>query len=469
LHIEPATVIASREVARQSRAVHNALWIATATASPRNDELKREIMKLGRLNHIGVATPSIADSIAFYRDVMGATKIHAPFDLEEQGVKVCFVDTPGADGAMNGTQIELIEPLGENSTLAGFIAKRRARNSRRSASASSAPRASARTAPLSFSSIPRTWAACLPRSWKRRRTAPTGRISSRHPGAGRGPDSATAGLGPGLRRDDEREKKTMSYETIRVDREGPLLTITLNRPERLNAMPPAMADELGQAFYDLGDARAVLITGEGKGFCSGADLSARGSGSALGGKGGSHEALINHYNPAVSQLIRAQVPVICAVNGPAAGVGCSLALAADFTIAAKSAYFLQAFVNIGLVPDGGSTWLLARAIGRARATRMMMLGEKISGTQAEEWGLIYKCVDDADLITEARALAEKLANGPTVAYATMKRNIATALDQNLQMVLLAEAEGQRIAGATKDAMEGGMAFLQKRKAEFKGE
>ncbi|ANK13369.1 enoyl-CoA hydratase-related protein [Erythrobacter neustonensis] len=260
----------------------------------------------------------------------------------------------------------------------------------------------------------------------------------------------------------------MSYETIRVTREGPLLTITLNRPERLNAMPPQMADELGQAFYDLGDARAVLITGEGKGFCSGADLSARGEGSALGSKGGSHEALINHYNPAISQLLRANVPVICAVNGPAAGVGCSLALAADFTIAAKSAYFLQAFVNIGLVPDGGSTWLLTRAIGRARATRMMMLGEKISGSQAEEWGLVYKCVEDADLMTEARALAERLANGPTVAYATMKRNIAVALDQNLQMVLLAEAEGQRVAGASADAMEGGMAFLQKRKAEFKG-
>ena len=261
----------------------------------------------------------------------------------------------------------------------------------------------------------------------------------------------------------------MSYETIRVTRDGPLLTITLNRPERLNAMPPKMADELGQAFYDLGDARAVLITGEGKGFCSGADLSARGEGSALGSKGGSHEALINHYNPAISQILRANVPVICAVNGPAAGVGCSLALAADFTIAAKSAYFLQAFVNIGLVPDGGSTWLLTRAIGRARATRMMMLGEKISGEQAEEWGLVYRCVEDADLMAEARALAEKLANGPTVAYATMKRNIATALDQNLQMVLLAEAEGQRVAGASADAMEGGMAFLQKRKAEFKGQ
>jgi 2-(1,2-epoxy-1,2-dihydrophenyl)acetyl-CoA isomerase len=260
----------------------------------------------------------------------------------------------------------------------------------------------------------------------------------------------------------------MSYETIRVEREGPLTIITLNRPERLNAMPPQMADELGQAFYDLGDARAVLITGEGKGFCSGADLAARGSGSALGGKGGSHEALNNHYNPAVSQLIRANVPVICAVNGPAAGVGCSLALAADFTIAAKSAYFLQAFVNIGLVPDGGSTWLLARAIGRARATRMMMLGEKIGAEQAEEWGLIYKCVEDADLMDEARALGDRLANGPTIAYAQMKRNIASALDGSLQQVLMLEAEAQRIAGATDDAKEGGKAFLEKRKAEFKG-
>jgi 2-(1,2-epoxy-1,2-dihydrophenyl)acetyl-CoA isomerase len=261
----------------------------------------------------------------------------------------------------------------------------------------------------------------------------------------------------------------MSYEHIRVEAEGPLTIITLNKPERLNAMSPQMANEIGQVFYDLGEARAVLITGEGKGFCSGADLSARGEGSALGSKGGSHEALTRHYNPAITQILRAEVPVICAVNGPAAGVGCSLALAADFTIAGKSAYFLQAFVNIGLVPDGGSTWLLARAIGRARATRMMMLGEKISGEQAEEWGLVYKCVEDDALMDEAKALAAKLANGPTLAYAHIKRNIATAIDQNLQMVLLAEAEAQRIAGGSEDAREGGMAFLQKRKPEFKGQ
>ncbi|MEX0342034.1 MAG: enoyl-CoA hydratase-related protein [Erythrobacter sp.] len=261
----------------------------------------------------------------------------------------------------------------------------------------------------------------------------------------------------------------MSYETIIVEKDGPLTTITLNRPDRLNAMPPQMADEIGAAFYDLGDSRAVLITGAGKGFCSGADLSARGEGSALDNKGGSHRALQNHYNPAINQVLRAPVPVVCAINGPAAGVGCSLALAGDFVLAGKSAYFLQAFVNIGLVPDGGSTWLLSRAIGRARATRMMMLGEKIGAEQAEDWGLIYKAVDDDALMDEARALATSLANGPTVAYATMKKNIATAMDGNITEVFLAEAEGQRHAGTTRDAMEGGMAFLQKRKPVFKGE
>jgi len=261
----------------------------------------------------------------------------------------------------------------------------------------------------------------------------------------------------------------VSYETIIVEKTGPLTTITLNRPDRLNAMPPQMADEIGAAFYDLGDSRAVLITGAGKGFCSGADLAARGECSALQNKGGSHRALQNHYNPAVNMVLRAPVPVICAVNGPAAGVGCSLALAGDFVLAGRSAYFLQAFVNIGLVPDGGSTWLLSRAIGRARATRMMMLGEKIGAEQAEDWGLIYKACDDDALMDEAKALAEKLANGPTLAYATMKKNIATAMDGTLTEVFLAEAEGQRLAGASKDAMEGGMAFLQKRKPAFKGE
>ena len=260
----------------------------------------------------------------------------------------------------------------------------------------------------------------------------------------------------------------MSFELITTAREGDVLTITLNRPDRLNACPPDMADEIFAAIRDLDGARAVLITGAGRAFCSGADLAARGERS-LGGGEGAFTALGRHYNPMVMALASLPVPVVAAVNGPAAGIGCSIALATDFVIAGSSAYFLQAFVNIGLVPDGGSTWLLARSIGRARATRMMMLGEKIGASQAEDWGLIYKAVDDEALIGEARALAEKLANGPTLAYATMKKNIATAMDGTITEVLLAEAEGQRLAGASKDAMEGGMAFLQKRKPDFKGE
>ena len=163
----------------------------------------------------------------------------------------------------------------------------------------------------------------------------------------------------------------MSYETILTERVGNVLKITLNRPERLNAASIPLAEELGAVFYDLGDARAVLITGAGKGFCSGADLAVRGEQSAIQQKGGSHRALQHYYNPLITQILRCPVPVITAVNGAAAGVGCSIALAGDFVLAAKSAYFLQAFVNIGLVPDGGSTWLLARAIGRARLIQLV--------------------------------------------------------------------------------------------------
>ena len=260
----------------------------------------------------------------------------------------------------------------------------------------------------------------------------------------------------------------MAYETILTERSGGVLTITLNRPDRRNAASIPLAEELGAAFYDLGDARAVLLTGAGKGFCSGADLAARGDASAVHQNGGSHRALQNYYNPLISQIMRCRVPVVTSVNVPAAGVGCSIALAGDFVLAAKSAYFLQAFVNIGLVPDGGSTWLLARSIGRARATRMMMLGEKIGAEQAEEWGLIYKAVENETLMDEAMVLAARLAEGPTVSYSTMKANILTALDGTLPQVLLAEAEGQRIAGASADAMEGGLSFMQKRKPAFKG-
>ena len=259
----------------------------------------------------------------------------------------------------------------------------------------------------------------------------------------------------------------MTYETITFNIADNIGAITLNRPERLNAMPPQMADEISDALDNLDGARALLITGEGRAFCSGADLQARGGAAAIGASG-PYGALTRAYNPTMLKLSKLNVPIITAVNGPAAGVGCSLALCSDFAIAAKSAYFLQAFVNIGLVPDGGASWMLPRLIGKARATQMMLLGEKISGDQAAEWGLIYKCVADADLMTEARALAARLANGPSLALGIMRQNIATALEMDYASALLREAEGQRIAGASADAMEGGLSFLQKRKPEFQG-
>ncbi|WEK43796.1 MAG: enoyl-CoA hydratase-related protein [Candidatus Sphingomonas colombiensis] len=258
------------------------------------------------------------------------------------------------------------------------------------------------------------------------------------------------------------------YETILTEKKGDVLVITLNRPDRLNAASLQMAEDLTTALYNLQGARAVLITGAGRAFCSGADLQARGGASAVSGGDASHRALMNYYNPALSQIMRLSVPVVTAVNGAAAGVGCSIGLAGDFVFAGKSAYFLQAFVNIGLVPDGGSSWLLAKTIGKARATQMMMLGERIGAEQAESWGLIYKAVDDAALQEEALALATRLAAGPTVALSTMRRNILTALDGSFEEVLRAEAEGQRTAGGSEDAREGGMAFLEKRKPVFKG-
>ncbi len=259
----------------------------------------------------------------------------------------------------------------------------------------------------------------------------------------------------------------MTYETITLDIADSIATITMNRPERLNAMGPQMADEISGALDNLGDARALIITGAGRAFCSGADLQARGGATASGG-GGPYGALTRSYNPTMMKLAKLSIPTITAVNGPAAGIGCSMGLCSDFAIAGKSAYFLQAFVNIGLVPDGGASWMLPRLIGKARATQMMMLGEKISGDQAADWGLIYKCVEDADLMAEARTLAARLANGPTLALGIMRQNIQTALEMDYGTALLREAEGQKIAGASADAMEGGLSFIQKRKAVFTG-
>ena len=261
-----------------------------------------------------------------------------------------------------------------------------------------------------------------------------------------------------------------SFDTIKLEIADNVATITLNRPETLNSMPPAMADEIRTAldYLPLHGARALLITGEGRGFCSGADLAGDRSSAAVSGGANSRKSLRNHYNPMLLALANLDIPVVVAVNGPAAGVGCSFALSGDFTIAGKSAYFLQAFVNIGLVPDGGSSWLLPRLIGLPRAAQMMMLGEKIPAEQAADWGMIYKCVEDAELMAEARALVARLANGPTVSLGTMRQVLRAGLSQSYAETLDAEAQGQFIAGSSEDAMEGILAFQQKRKTEFKG-
>lgn len=257
------------------------------------------------------------------------------------------------------------------------------------------------------------------------------------------------------------------YETITVEGDGPVTTITLNRPDRLNACPPAMADDIFAAIRDLKGTRCLLITGAGRAFCSGADLAAS-SGAAITGGRRSFTALNQQYNPMIQALAELALPVVCAVNGAAAGIGCSIALTADFVMAAKSAYFLQAFVNIGLVPDGGASWLLPRLVGLPQANRMMMLGERIAGEEAERIGLIYKCVEDDALMREACALAERLANGPTRALGEMKRTIRRGLQVDFATTLQMEANGQRIAGDSADAHEGIAAFLQKRVAEFRG-
>lgn len=259
----------------------------------------------------------------------------------------------------------------------------------------------------------------------------------------------------------------MTYETIRTARDGDVLTITLNRPERLNAAPPQMFDEIGVVLDNLGEARALLIMGEGRAFCSGADLSVRGERSVSGGAG-AFEALTNSYNPVMLKLSRLPVPIVSAVNGPAAGIGCSLALAADFVIMGTHAYLLQAFVNIGLVPDGGASWMLARLVGKARATEMMLLGERIHGPKAVEWGLAYKCVDESELLTQAKGLATRLAAGPTMALGLMRQGLAEALDGDYARALHREAENQRKAGDSADALEGGASFLMKRKPVFRG-
>ena len=261
----------------------------------------------------------------------------------------------------------------------------------------------------------------------------------------------------------------MDYTKIKVSSDGDVAIITFADPATMNAAGLDAAEELTHAFKavstDEGAKRAIVLTGEGRGFCSGADLSARGRATQKPATAG--EKLTTHYNPLIRLIVDLPIPLVTAVNGAAAGVGCSFALLGDIIVAGESAYFLQAFRRIGRVPDGGSTYLLPRMVGRARAMEMALLGERISAAKALEWGLINRCVPDAELMPTALGFAHELAKGPA-SLGLIRRAIWASLDAGIDTQLAYEAEAQDKAGVTEDFAEGVSAFREKRPAAFKG-
>ncbi|MCQ4348836.1 2-(1,2-epoxy-1,2-dihydrophenyl)acetyl-CoA isomerase PaaG [Pseudomonas stutzeri] len=262
----------------------------------------------------------------------------------------------------------------------------------------------------------------------------------------------------------------MSFEHILFTIEQGVATLTLNRPAQLNSFNAQMHKEVREALKQLRqspEARCLLITGNGRGFCAGQDLSDRNvaPGAAMPDLG---ESIENNYNPLIRTLRDLPMPVICAVNGVAAGAGANIALACDITLAARSASFIQAFCKIGLVPDSGGTWTLPRAVGMARAKALALLGDKLSAEQAEQWGMIWRCVDDEALQDEALKLARHLAAQPTYGLALIKRALNASASNSFDAQLDLERDLQRLAGRSEDYREGVAAFMEKRTPEFKG-
>ncbi len=262
----------------------------------------------------------------------------------------------------------------------------------------------------------------------------------------------------------------MSHETLRLEIADGLASVTLNRPDRLNAFNRQLLIDLKDAWAKIaGDdaVRAVLLTGAGRGFCAGADLAAAAQEQSAGPRDAG-KILEEFYNPMILKMRGLGKPIVAAVNGPAAGAGMSLALACDIVIAAKSASFLQAFARIGLMPDAGSTWLLPRLVGDARARALAMLAPQIGADEALKLGMVWQVVDDAALMGEARKIALALAEGPSLSYAGIKRAIGAAWGNDLAQGLQLEREEQSKLSGSADFEEGVKAFLDKRKANFKG-
>lgn len=258
-------------------------------------------------------------------------------------------------------------------------------------------------------------------------------------------------------------------QKVKYELDGGVARIVMSDPATLNAADPLMVGELSEAFKRAtSEARCALLTGEGRGFCSGANLSANDRAVDESGRIDAGDRLEKHYNPFVLMLRDMPIPTIAAVNGPAAGIGVSFALHCDLVFAAESAYFLQAFRRIGLVPDGGATFLLPRLVGKARALELMLLGEKLPAAKAEAWGLINRCVPDAELMGVSMERAYELARGPTRALGLIRKLAWSSADNVLEDQLNAERDAQRQAGHSADFVEGVSAFLQKRKANFRG-
>jgi 2-(1,2-epoxy-1,2-dihydrophenyl)acetyl-CoA isomerase len=262
----------------------------------------------------------------------------------------------------------------------------------------------------------------------------------------------------------------VSYDTILFERRNAVARLTLNRPDRLNSFNAVMhgevADVLDQVAADP-ETRALLLTGAGRGFCAGQDLGDRavapgGAPVDLG------ESVERYYAPLIRRIAGLEKPVVCAVNGVAAGAGANIALACDIVIAGRSAKFIQSFANIGLIPDSGGTWVLPRLVGQARALGLALTGEPLPAEKAEAWGLIWRCVEDDSLATEATALAERFASGPTRGLVATKRAIRGAWAQSLDDQLDYERDLMRELGFSADYQEGVAAFMQKRAAVFTG-
>jgi 2-(1,2-epoxy-1,2-dihydrophenyl)acetyl-CoA isomerase len=259
----------------------------------------------------------------------------------------------------------------------------------------------------------------------------------------------------------------MAYETIDFKADGPIARITLNRPDRLNSFTVQMHEELRDALANLGDARVLVLTGAGRGFCAGQDLNDRAVSS------GEHPVDLGVtvetcWNPLIRKLTSLPQPVIARVNGVAAGAGANIALACDIVVAAKSAKFIQSFSAIGLIPDSGGTWALPRVAGQARALGLALTGEPLPAENAEEWGMIWKCVDDDALDAEVDAIANKLASLPPLGLAAIKEMIRSSWQYSLDEELERQAGAMRRLGFSADYREGVAAFLEKRPPRFTG-